>query len=73
MLSGEKFGTNPRTEIKVMAKKKLNISEKAEGILKIFGADELQSFATDVEELFEIFTIEDDLEDELQEEVNSRS
>lgn len=42
------FAVNARTEIDIMCLKELKVSEKAEGILKIFGPDKLKEFLTDV-------------------------
>lgn len=44
----KKFSKNPRTEIEIMPFKEIKLHPKAEGIMKIFGPDELKEFLRDV-------------------------
>lgn len=53
------YSLKPRTIIHVMPKKPLNIEQKAQNILSVFGPDKLMQFADDIQGLLKVYNIEE--------------
>lgn len=66
--SSKQYSLTPRVEIEIMAKKDLSINEQAKGILQIFGPHELMEFITDVQDLFELYDLDEEQDRLLDEE-----
>lgn len=67
--STKQYSLTPKTEIDIMPIKELSISNQARGILQIFGPDKLVEFISDVHDLFDLYDVDEKVDEIVNAEV----